>query len=336
MKTRYLIAAKLIIAVGLFAIILAAADLKALGAQAARVTVPTLAMLSLLVLAQAGLLSLRWCIITSETQHKLPFWSGYAGTLVSFFFSQGLPSSIGGDALRIWWMRRHQVSVGEASKSVLYDRVAGLVTLLIVCGFSILILSTRVGGESWDVLRPVLVVTVTTGLVCVCFLFLPFRFGFSDRGRAVAHRFPRPAARVLLWLIEFREMFLNMPATTVLVVGSLGITVHMATILMGYLIAMDLGIDIDFIDCIGTVAPAMLISYLPFSIAGWGVREASIVGTFSLIGISVEAALTVSLVIGCSVLATSLLGGVAWVLGGWREAWLRTDGRQAVNVPGRT
>ena len=54
---------------------------------------------------------------------------------------------------------------------------------------------------------------------------------------------------------------------------------------------------------------------MPFSIAGWGVREASMVMAFGLFGVNAATAIIISLMIGMTVLAISLLGGMFWMVG---------------------
>lgn len=80
--------------------------------------------------------------------------------------------------------------------------------------------------------------------------------------------------------------------------------------------------EISFFSCLAVIPPALLISYVPISIAGWGVREASFVFAFSLVGVSVEAALLISLGIGIVVLLISLLGGVLWASSGMRDVYM--------------
>ncbi len=64
------------------------------------------------------------------------------------------------------------------------------------------------------------------------------------------------------------------------------------------------------------VSPALLVTTLPISIAGWGVREGAMVAAFSLVGVPVEGALVLSILFGLLILLISLPGGVVWMLSG--------------------
>jgi uncharacterized membrane protein YbhN (UPF0104 family) len=69
----------------------------------------------------------------------------------------------------------------------------------------------------------------------------------------------------------------------------------------------------------------LLATMLPFSIGGWGVREAAAVAVLSLAGISAEAALSLSLIFGLTQVAVSGVGTLlclAW--GGGRLSRARS------------
>jgi uncharacterized membrane protein YbhN (UPF0104 family) len=61
-------------------------------------------------------------------------------------------------------------------------------------------------------------------------------------------------------------------------------------------------------------------SMIPFSIAGWGVREGAAVALLPLAGLTPEQALAVSILFGALLLVVSLLGGLLWLLTQRRRA----------------
>jgi hypothetical protein len=56
----------------------------------------------------------------------------------------------------------------------------------------------------------------------------------------------------------------------------------------------------------------MLISLLPFSVAGWGLRESAMATGFSLVHAPAAAALAASVMFGVLTLLLALPGGVLW------------------------
>jgi uncharacterized protein (TIRG00374 family) len=85
---------------------------------------------------QTLLLALRWRGIVGICGARLHLTAGFSYSLIGLFFSQVLPSTIGGDAARIWLMARGGAGWPMASYSVLLDRVVGvtvLAILVVVC-----------------------------------------------------------------------------------------------------------------------------------------------------------------------------------------------------------
>jgi uncharacterized membrane protein YbhN (UPF0104 family) len=60
----------------------------------------------------------------------------------------------------------------------------------------------------------------------------------------------------------------------------------------------------------------MMVTLIPISIAGWGVRESAMVVAFGLIQVPRSDAIAVSLLFGMTLLVTGLPGGVLW----WRTS----------------
>lgn len=60
-----------------------------------------------------------------------------------------------------------------------------------------------------------------------------------------------------------------------------------------------------------------LVVALPISMAGWGIREISLVALLGLLGVDRPAALLMSLEFGLLSMLVSLPGGVVWLT--WRQ-----------------
>jgi hypothetical protein len=65
---------------------------------------------------------------------------------------------------------------------------------------------------------------------------------------------------------------------------------------------------------------ALVLSFIPVSIAGWGVREGAMVGLFSLIGADKTAVLMMSLLYGIMLIVVSLPGLVVFLQGRRRKS----------------
>ena len=84
---------------------------------------------------QLTLASLRWQRIAEFGGGRLSAGRAVLYTLIGSFFSQVLPSTVGGDAARIWLLARDAGAWKNAIFSVLIDRIAGLIWLAVLVLF---------------------------------------------------------------------------------------------------------------------------------------------------------------------------------------------------------
>ena len=64
----------------------------------------------------------------------------------------------------------------------------------------------------------------------------------------------------------------------------------------------------------------LLIATVPISIAGWGVRESSMIATFAYAGLAESDGLTLSILFGAVSLIIGIVGGIVWISSGFRTA----------------
>jgi uncharacterized membrane protein YbhN (UPF0104 family) len=77
------------------------------------------------------------------------------------------------------------------------------------------------------------------------------------------------------------------------------------------------------------VPPVMLITLLPISIAGWGVREATMGLAFGYAGLATAEGVNVSLLFGCVSFIIGAFGGLVWIV----SAEKRAKGAAPIEVP---
>ena len=75
---------------------------------------------------------------------------------------------------------------------------------------------------------------------------------------------------VITLSLSLREAVAGRPALAVLVSG---IVVHLMRVVSVYIIAVGMHLDIVFSDCLVLVPAALLVTVLPISVGGWGIRE---------------------------------------------------------------
>lgn len=223
-------------------------------------------------------------------------------TLIGQFFSQTLPSAIGGDAVRAWALARRGVPAGKAAGSVLADRGIALLVLIGLVGATWPLLHVRVPDPA---LRGA-VAALVVGTGCGLGLFLAFQARLSiilGRVRAL-----RPLAAITK---DIACILTRVRAIVPIVAVS--VAVHLGVIASAWLLALAVAIDVSFLDCLVLVPPIVLVTTLPISIGGWGVREGAAVLAFGFVGVPAADALALSVAFGLTQIAVGLPGGALWL-----------------------
>ena len=76
--------------------------------------------------------------------------------------------------------------------------------------------------------------------------------------------------------------------------------------------------NLSFLDCLVLIPPIVLVSTIPISIAGWGVREAAMITLLALVGVAEADAFVLSVLFGLLTFGLSLPGGIVWIIGGYK------------------
>ena len=74
----------------------------------------------------------RWRAVLNTIEAKLSFWTSFRLLYIGVFFNLTLPSSVGGDAVRMYLARKEGLSLTRAINSVILERVAALSGLILL------------------------------------------------------------------------------------------------------------------------------------------------------------------------------------------------------------
>jgi uncharacterized membrane protein YbhN (UPF0104 family) len=107
------------------------------------------------------------------------------------------------------------------------------------------------------------------------------------------------------------------PAVSLPVLG-LSVAVHGLIVASVHVLAVGLGLDVGWFESLVLVPAVILLSTVPVSIGGWGLREGLMVLALGLAGVPADAALSVSILFGLAQITAGLPGGVLWLMAGGR------------------
>lgn len=262
-----------------------------------------LALVALLFFIAAG----RWLIYTRALNIPLGIGTAFRLYLIGQFFGQVLPAGVGGDAVRVWLLSRRSVAVGAGAASVVLERMTGLIGLLILMAV-LLPLTFSYVDDTAARLTIIFLLAAGGGAVCaiIALSFVP-RLIEKWRNVALVSKLADAASDAR------RAGFMLKPAISVLI---LSVSMHLLAVLAVFALAHGLGMEMTALECLALVPVVMLISTLPISLAGWGMREGAMVAALSFAGVENSQALALSILFGLTLLAISLVGALFWLVQG--------------------
>ncbi|MHB1141718.1 MAG: lysylphosphatidylglycerol synthase transmembrane domain-containing protein [Sulfuricaulis sp.] len=301
MKKRILTVLKVIVSVSLLGYLFNKVDLEGVQDSLAKVSYWSLVAAATVLLLQAVAGAVRLSMVIKTISSRINLRAALHIMFIGLFFNQTLPSSIGGDAMRIWRIRHHGFPLRTAINSVLLDRLIALVALGLFMLMSYPVLYRLVDNSLLRVMVAMAGLALIAGFAVLYYLRkIPRRYyGLriteeirhmsSEAHRIVRH--PRRAGEIVV----------------------LSVVMHAMTGMAIYEVAHGLGLSIGLLECVVLTPPISLITVLPISMAGWGVREAGMVTALAFAGITAHDALVVSILFGLLLMLISIPGGVFWL-----------------------
>ncbi|MCK1493763.1 flippase-like domain-containing protein [Bradyrhizobium sp. 180] len=104
------------------------------------------------------------------------------------------------------------------------------------------------------------------------------------------------------------------------IIAILSILVHVLAVVLAWCVVQSIAARVRFSDVFLLVPPVMLITMIPISIAGLGVREATMGLAFGFAGLAANEGVNVSLLYGALFFIVGAFGGLVWILSA-EKAW---------------
>ncbi len=326
LKKRLPLALKFLVSGLLIWFLLANVDLDAATERVLEVAPGMVALATAIFLVQLVIGALRWQAVLDTIGAPLSIAQAVKFFFIGTFFNQILPSSVGGDAVRIYKAWRAGLTLRGAVNGVMLERVAAVVALVALVAATQPFFLPRVDDEAARWILPFVALSVAGTVAGMAALLVLDRLPASLRGWRLVRGLARLGA-------DARKVFLN-PRAAGKVLGW-GVAGHVNLTLGIYVLALGLKLEVTWVDCIVLFPPALLITTLPISIAGWGVREGAMVAMFALVGVPTDGALVLSILFGLLDALISLPGGVLWVLSGDKRADVIAAAPAAEDFSGR-
>ena len=256
-----------------------------------------LAVLIVEICAIAGV-RLNLMLVYVDARRKLTTTMQIA--LCGFFFEQVTIGFVGGDAVRLWLLKRADVPLGRAIRALLLDRACGFASLVLLSLLGIHALLPLVDETVRSVIAVTLIVGIAIGFVAVAVGFVLTKLLPRSRLAGFWQRLGRQGQAV------------NVVALAT--VFALAATTHLLNVLVFWMLGQSLGLTMTLSQWFVVAPTVLLSSMLPISVGGWGVREGQMVVALHGFGIPTEEALLPSILFGLCAVTATLPGGIFWVI----------------------
>ncbi len=219
----------------------------------------------------------RWYVYLRAVEVRISYWRATRLAWAAYFASNFLPSTIGGDTIRMLAMLVYTGNKAIAFGSVVLDRVTNMAAMACLLPVS----GTVVGFGS----------ATASAIGAIPGGLRRFFDGFLSEVREAVHTWVgHPWSFALAFFVAWPSNLIPMLTT--------------------YLVARQLGIEVTYWQVIGVQTLTYFISLLPISISGYGVREVAYTALYVSLGASIEQASTLALMTRFFMMVATLPGAL--------------------------
>jgi len=288
---------RILVTTSIFILIFRSIDINQLWATLKQAGLGLLLAALLMQFGSTSVSAYRWQLI----MHNLNFgqsvsfyWRSY---FKASFFNQGLPTSIGGDALKVLDVAGQGFRKRDALYGIMLDRVTGLAALMWLNLAAYLINPNLLPSPIYHLTLLLVVGSLVGFMIASSLRHLPWLNAYSR-------------LRIVITLSErLHQAFLN---NRILLIGS-SLLIPILAMLSIFMTGSALGLRYNLVTYFIIVPPAIFLTIIPVSLAGWGIREGTLVALFSLIGADKATILTMSILYGLMQIIVSLPGFIIYL-----------------------
>jgi glycosyltransferase 2 family protein len=249
---------------------------------------------------------IRWKMMNTDYSYQLKNWDYFRYMMISSSFNLVMPGALGGDIVKAIWVG-NDISSNKTRNilSVFFDRVVGMLSVLFL-GLLAFLLSPFF---SFNIK---IIVWLTALILFILFILLVV---YIKKGRfeyIIKKWKPRrnifSKIRNILFIFNDSVVFYIKKPRIFLEAFLLSIVIHISWFAVNYLIAHFLDINISFFDISMISCLIWIITAIPISISGIGIREISYISLLHNYGVSADTATGLSLYVFSVSIIVGILG----------------------------
>ncbi len=250
----------------------------------------------------------RWRLFASSLGMQGSYRGFAQMYLVGMVFNIGLPSLIGGDVVKTYLLsRKSGKPLQSGLASVLQDRAAGLISLIVYGSLAVLVRPITWRGI------PLSAVYLLTWFGVILALWLVWK-GEGVYRRFVVEEAGSPLQRLVRAVANFHQALITMQHGwgSILQIAGLSFLNSALVLWIFQQVAVAAGNPVSLIAFSGLYPLITLLTMLPISFSGIGIREWAYVEALALLGIPAERALVAALSTSALLIVVNL-GGILFL-----------------------
>ena len=265
----------------------------------------------LMILLNTFFLTKRIEVLFSVFPRRPNFWITLKYYLIGLFFNQFLPTSVGGDAVKGYKLGKKVGSVSTGLILTFIDRLIGLLTMIVY-----LLIALILGGlEFLQGNERIWLLAFALFLIVVSLLFFSHNFI-----RFTYRVFIKPFEKKLAFIEQVKKAYKFFLKTrnerSIYIKASIySIIAQVSIIIACYLTGKGLGIEIPLLYYFILMPIIFVISMLPISVGGFGVREGAFVILLGRYGVDKNQSFALSLLFIILFIIICIPGGLFLILG---------------------
>ncbi|VVB53040.1 Lysylphosphatidylglycerol synthase TM region [uncultured archaeon] len=260
----------------------------------------------LITLFKTVLSAYRWKEILNSLNIPLPELVMIKLYFIGSFFNLFLPSNVGGDVIKAYKLNKIGNHGHLSYFSVVAERISGLIPLFILAIIgSILSRDKQIFLFFYPAILGFISFITATMLIS--------NTKFIDFLTKLTRKIPLlPNTKILIKINKATIMLLKNKKSLIKILA-ISFIVQLSVAINSYLIANSMGLNVNLQSMLVITPIIILMTTIPISLNGFGIREGSYIYLFSFIGISANDSLAISLTVLTVVYAVGAIGGIFYL-----------------------
>ena len=250
----------------------------------------------------------KWYLLLRSRNVAVTFFRSWALYMIGIFFSLFLPTSMGGDLIRIHELGKMTGKRAEAAASVFIERFSGMVILFLLTIVALL-MQRQLLSVVWMSVSLLFAVAASIALIWMIVDERPYRFITKLLGNrsGLLDKILGKLDSIHCAVLEYRD---DKSALLIALLNTF--LFYFLAVLNVYVTALAFSAEVQFTELLVAVPLIMFIMNLPISIGGIGLMEFAFVFIFELSGYSGALALSTALLMRVKSFVDAGIGGLLY------------------------